>query len=94
MNSLGSTGEEEGMNLGGGEEEENKEEHKGHEAEGCNICEMDWYTEVDDSWYPGFYIITKTKEAEEEEKNGEWMTRNKKGRVKPIMNASKDEEWE
>ena len=82
------------MNLGGGEEEENKEAHKRHGAEGCNECETDWYTEEDDSWYPGLYIITKTKEAEEEEQNGEWMTRNKKGRVKPIMNVSKDEEWE
>ena len=65
MNSLGSTGEEEGMNLGGGEEEEeNREEHKRLEAGGCNECETDWYTEEDDSWYPGVYIITKTEEAE------------------------------
>ena len=66
MNSLGSAGEEGGMDLGGGEEEESKEGHKGEEAEGCEECGGDWFNEVDDSWYPGMYIITKTEEVEEE----------------------------
>ena len=46
------------MNLGGGEEESNKE---GGQGEELNEYGAEWFAEIDDSWYPGMYLITNSK---------------------------------